>query len=84
MKVEYDCVKKYGTVYSDDGVIFVSGDFDSLADMKNCAVEMFTEEFDKGIEQNLGITYPYTVGDITFYNLSELEKFILGKQKSVD
>ena len=84
MIVEYDCVKKYGTVYSDDGVIFVSGDFDSLSDMKNFAVEVFAEEFDKGIKQNLGITYPYTVGDITFYNLSELEKFILGKQKSVD
>ena len=83
MKVEYDSAKKYGTVYSDDGVIFVSGDFDSLSDMKNFAVEVFAEEFDKGIKQNLGITYPYTVGNITFYNLSELEKFILGKQKSI-
>lgn len=84
MKVIYEDrgSKIHGCVKFDNEEILINGDFKSLADMKNFAVEVFAEEFDKGIKQNLGITYPYTVGNITFYNLSELEKFILGKQKS--
>lgn len=63
---------------------FIQGAFKNLADMKNYAVKLFASSFDKSIEQNLGITFPYTIGEITFYSLPELNNFILAKQKSID
>ena len=82
MEIEYDSIEKYGTVYLTDGEILVSGDFESLADMKNFAVKTFADEFDRNIKQNLGITFPYKIGNITFYSLSELNSFVLGKQRN--
>ena len=78
MKVEYSNTEKYGTVIFEENEIFLSGDFENLADMKNFAVKLFAEEFDKSIDQNLGITFPYTIGSMTFYSLSELNSFVLG------
>ena len=82
MKIEYDSIKKYGTVHLADGEILISGNFKSLADMKNFAVKTFADEFDRNIKQNLGITFPYKIGNITFYSLSELNSFVLGKQRN--
>ena len=50
--------------------------------MKNFAVKSLANSFDESIEQNLGITFPYTIGDIIFYSLTELNNFVLAKQNS--
>ncbi len=74
----YDCVK------FNKEEVFVCGDFKSLADMKNFAVKIFVNSFDESIEQNLGITFPYAIGNITFYSLTELNNFVLANQKNID
>lgn len=86
MKVTYEDKGSsiYGCVKFDKEEILVYGDFKSLADMKNFAVKTLANSFDESIEQNLGITFPYAIGDITFYSLTELNNFVLANQKNID
>lgn len=86
MKVTYEDKGSsiYGCVKFDKEEVLVCGNFKSLADMKNFAVKTLANFFDKSIEQNLGITFPYTISDITFYSLTELNNFVLANQKNID
>ena len=86
MKVTYEDKGSsiYGCVKFDKEEVLVYGDFKSLADMKNFAVKTLANSFDESIEKNLGITFPYAIGDITFYSLTELNNFVLANQKNID
>lgn len=86
MKVIYEDrgSRIHGCVKFDKEEILINGDFKSLADMKNFAVKSLANSFDESIEQNLGITFPYEIGGITFYSLTELNNFVLAKQNSAD
>ena len=86
MKVIYEDrgSRIHGCVKFDKEEILINGDFKSLADMKNFAVKSLANSFDESIEQNLGITFPYAIGDITFYSLTELNNFVLANQKNID
>lgn len=41
-------------------------------------MDYLSREFDISVSKDLGIGFPYIIGDMTFYSISEIEKYIEG------
>lgn len=78
MRVEYN--DGIGSIYLGDQHYFSLNGCDHITEFKNRAVEYFSNRIDECLANVLSMTFPYTVGDITFNSLSEINAYILGTQ----
>lgn len=76
-KVQYEDF--LGTLYLGE-VCYVTVQCENITDFKNKIINYFSNKFDAACAKELNITFPYTVGDITFNSLSEMNAYILGTQ----
>lgn len=77
MRVEYEDF--IGKIYLGD-VDYVTFQCENITDLKNAVIRYFSNKFDDACAKQLSMTFPYTVGDITFNSLSEMNAYILGTQ----
>ena len=80
MKVEFNSAHDLAYIYFETDKITIDFVDNDLTVLKNRFIQHLSECFDDAVEVNLGITFPYTIGNITFYTISELQKYILGTQ----
>lgn len=79
LKVKFNSDEKLGTISIKDEPIFCAVCKD-IKDLKFTFMNYISREFDISVSKNLGIGFPYIVGDMTFYSISEIEKYIEGTQ----
>lgn len=79
MSVKFDFEKLYGEIMANGQMFFQATGY-SINDFKKLFITWVIEKFDESIGRDLGINFPYKIGNMTFYNLSEIEKYIEGTQ----
>lgn len=79
LEVKFDCDENLGTVNINDKPIFCAV-CKSVKDLKLSFINYFSEKFDESVSNDLVIGFPYIIGNMTFYTISEIEKYIEGTQ----
>lgn len=77
LEVKFNRDEKLGTISIKDKPIFCAV-CKSVKDLKVTFMDYLSREFDISVSKDLGIGFPYIIGDMTFYSISEIEKYIEG------
>lgn len=83
VSVKFNEEERMGTVELNGFPLFASYGSVSVKDFKKKFIEWISNEFDNAISQDLGINFPYVIGDMTFYTILEIEKYIEGTQRQM-
>lgn len=81
ISVKFNEEERIGTVELNRFPFFTSCGCVSVKDFKKKFIEWISNEFDNAISQDLGINFPYVIGGMTFYTISEIERYIEGTQR---
>lgn len=79
VNVEFNLEERMGILKIREDPLFLCG-CESIREFKKAFIKWISNEFDKSTSQSLGLEFPYVIGDLTFYSLSEIEKYIVGTQ----
>lgn len=80
LEVKFNCDENLGTVCIKEEPIFCAV-CKSVKDLKVVFMNYLSEKFDESVSKDLGIGFPYIIGDMTFYTISEIERYIEGTQR---
>lgn len=80
INVKFNEEEQIGIVYLNNFPLYSSFGKTSIKEFKNSFIKWISNEFDESIRKELGLSFPYVIGGLTFYSLSEIEKYIEGTQ----
>lgn len=83
ISVKFNEEERIGTVELNGFPFFTSYGSLSVKDLKVVFMNYLSEKFDESVSKDLGIGFPYIIGNMTFYTISEIEKYIAGTQRQM-